>query len=158
MAVEQLASSPRGHTVSSLEHPTADGLPAALIDPNGPPRRPPPSIPAIDEPKFARASTATYLENDEPVPAIEVDGEARAIQPDIGRDVARPASLRRPSTGATSPSSSARTGPRHRDRQHLGRAGNATDGRWPLRTTVEHVDTFWFAWAAFLPETRIAKI
>jgi hypothetical protein len=36
--------------------------------------------------------------------------------------------------------------------------GNATNG--PLAgaklTPVEHVDTFWFAWAAFLPDTRIA--
>src|SRR5262249_35094344 len=45
------------------------------------------------------------------------------------------------STGAASPSSSART----------------AAGRSAL-TTVEHVDTFWFAWAAFLPETHIAKI
>ena len=38
--------------------------------------------------------------------------------------------------------------------------GNATAG--PLAgarlTPVEHVDTFWFAWAAFLPETRVADV
>jgi hypothetical protein len=38
--------------------------------------------------------------------------------------------------------------------------GNATAG--PLAgsklTPVAHVDTFWFAWAAFLPETRVADV
>ncbi|MGI8795456.1 MAG: DUF3179 domain-containing protein [Acidimicrobiia bacterium] len=80
VAVEQMASSPREDTASALENPTADGLPSPLIDPNellagGPP---PDGIPAIDEPKFVRASSATFLEDDEPVLAIELDGEARA--------------------------------------------------------------------------------
>jgi len=80
VTVEQVASSPREDTTSALENPTAGGLPSPLIDPNellagGPP---PDGIPAIDEPKFVRASSATFLEDDEPVLAIEVDGEARA--------------------------------------------------------------------------------
>jgi hypothetical protein len=80
VAVEQVAASPREDTVSALDDPTADALPRPLLDPNellsgGPP---PDGIPAIDEPKFVRASTATFLEDDEPVLAIEVDGEARA--------------------------------------------------------------------------------
>ena len=78
--VEQAAASPREETVSALDDPSADSLPRPLLDPNellsgGPP---PDGIPAIDEPKFVRASTATFLEDDEPVLAIEVDGEARA--------------------------------------------------------------------------------
>ncbi|MGH9013300.1 MAG: DUF3179 domain-containing protein [Acidimicrobiia bacterium] len=78
--VEQVASSPREDTVSALENPIADGFPSPLIDPSevisgGPP---PDGIPPIDEPKFVRASSATFLEDDEPVLAIEVDGEARA--------------------------------------------------------------------------------
>jgi hypothetical protein len=78
--VDQAAASPRENTVSALDDPTAESLPQPLLDPNellsgGPP---PDGIPAIDEPKFVRASTATFLEDDEPVLAIEVDGEARA--------------------------------------------------------------------------------
>jgi len=78
--VEQAASSPREDTVSALDDATADGFPAPLINPDellagGPP---PDGIPAIDEPKFVRASTATFLDDDEPVLAIEVDGDARA--------------------------------------------------------------------------------
>jgi hypothetical protein len=80
VAVEQVSSSPREDTVSALENATDDSLPAPLIDPDellsgGPP---PDGIPAIDEPKFVRAATATFLEDDEPVLAIEVDREARA--------------------------------------------------------------------------------
>ncbi len=80
VAVEQVSSSPREDTVSALENATDDSLPAPLIDPDdllsgGPP---PDGIPAIDEPKFVRASTAAFLEDDEPVLAIEVEGEARA--------------------------------------------------------------------------------
>ncbi len=78
--VEQMASSPPTVEVSALDNPTADGLPEPGIDPNellagGPP---PDGIPALDDPKFVKASTATFLEDDEPVLAIEVDGEARA--------------------------------------------------------------------------------
>jgi hypothetical protein len=38
--------------------------------------------------------------------------------------------------------------------------GNATDGRLAgsTLTPVEHVDTFWFAWGSFLPDTRIADL
>src|SRR5919106_3566110 len=79
VAVEQVPASPREDTASALDDPTADALPRPLLDPNellagGPP---PDGIPSIDEPKFVRASTATFLEDDEPVLAIEVDGEAR---------------------------------------------------------------------------------
>jgi hypothetical protein len=37
--------------------------------------------------------------------------------------------------------------------------GRATSGAYAGRmlTPVEHVDTFWFAWAAFLPHTRIMR-
>jgi Protein of unknown function (DUF3179) len=80
VTVEQVESSPREDTVSALDNPLADGLPRPLLDPaellsGGPP---PDGIPAIDDPKFVRASTASFLEDDEPVLAIEVDGEARA--------------------------------------------------------------------------------
>jgi hypothetical protein len=80
VTVEQVAASPHEDAVSALDNPTADGLPPPLVDPNellagGPP---PDGIPSIDEPKFVRASTATFLDDDEPVLAIEVNGEARA--------------------------------------------------------------------------------
>jgi hypothetical protein len=47
----------------------------AQIFPGGPP---PDGIPAIENPKFAPASDIDFLEGDEPVLAIEVDGEVRA--------------------------------------------------------------------------------
>jgi len=80
VTVRQVESSPREDMISALENPTAAGLPPPLIEPDellagGPP---PDGIPAIDEPKFVRASSARFLEDDEPVLAVEVDGEARA--------------------------------------------------------------------------------
>jgi hypothetical protein len=78
--VEQVAPSPAQVEISALDDPTADAFPRPLVDPDavrsgGPP---PDGIPAIDDPTFVRASTVTFLEDDEPVLAIEVDGEARA--------------------------------------------------------------------------------
>ncbi len=80
VTVEQVASSPREDAPSALENPTADGLPRPLIDPGEllPGGPPPDGIPPIDEPKFVEGSSATFLEDDEPVLAIEVEGEARA--------------------------------------------------------------------------------
>ena len=82
VAVERVASSPREHTDSALEHPTADGLPAPLIDPNdllaGDP--PPDGIPPSTSQSSCGPRPATFLENHEPVLAIKVRGEARALR------------------------------------------------------------------------------
>jgi hypothetical protein len=80
VALEQVEPSDTEDVPSALEDPTDPALPAPLVDParlvsGGPP---PDGIPAIDEPTFERASSVTWLTDDEPVLSLEVDGEARA--------------------------------------------------------------------------------
>jgi hypothetical protein len=79
-SVEQADVSPRTDVPSALDNPLDPSFPAPLIDPadlrsGGPP---PDGIPAIDDPRFLDTREVTYLEDDEPVLAIEVDGDARA--------------------------------------------------------------------------------
>lgn len=78
--VEQAESSSIEGTPSALKNMTAEGLPDPLVDPGevmsgGPP---PDGIPPIDEPKFLPASEVDFLEDQEPVLSLEIDGEARA--------------------------------------------------------------------------------
>ncbi|HEV2071426.1 MAG TPA: DUF3179 domain-containing protein [Acidimicrobiales bacterium] len=78
--IDQVASTERENGPSALDDPTADGLPAPTIDldrlvSGGPP---PDGIPAIDRPLFHSAGDVTFLDDREPVVAIEVDGDARA--------------------------------------------------------------------------------
>ncbi len=66
--------------LSALDDPAAPGLPEPLVDPSkiiagGPP---PDGIPPIDDPQFADAATVDFLEPDELVLALEIDGDARA--------------------------------------------------------------------------------
>ncbi len=80
VALEPVEESPREDVPSALEEPAGDGLPAPLVDVSrildgGPP---PDGIPAIDAPLFERAADVTWLEDDEAVLALTVDGEARA--------------------------------------------------------------------------------
>lgn len=79
-AVEQIAGDAPEDVPSALDGMTGDGLPAPLVDPSevqsgGPP---PDGIPPIDEPTFHRAGEVDFLQDTEPVLAVEVDGEARA--------------------------------------------------------------------------------
>ncbi len=65
---------------SALDDPEDPVFPEPLVDPDrilsgGPP---PDGIPAIDEPLFLRAGDVDFLEDDEAVLALTVDGEARA--------------------------------------------------------------------------------
>lgn len=74
-------SSPvEGDIPSALDDPFADGLPDPAIERNdlvsgGPP---PDGIPSIDNPKFVAVDDVDFLEDVEPVLAIEVAGDARA--------------------------------------------------------------------------------
>lgn len=80
VTVVQVEESPVEDVPSALDSIDQEGLPAPLIDRSelldgGPP---PDGIPPIDEPTFHRAGDVDFLEDTEPVLAVEVDGEARA--------------------------------------------------------------------------------
>lgn len=85
---EQVPASPRDDALPSglttFEEPV-DALPSPTIDlsvlrSGGPP---PDGIPAVDDPRFHRASTVDYLGENDPVVALEIDGDARAYPLDI---------------------------------------------------------------------------
>jgi hypothetical protein len=78
--VEQVASTAKEIVPSALDDPTANGLPAPMIDmervvSGGPP---PDGIPSIDRPRFHQTGDVTFLSDREPVVAVEVNGDARA--------------------------------------------------------------------------------
>lgn len=83
IAVEQIPPSPRDVTVSGLTMlsgivPT--GAPEPLVDldeirSGGPP---PDGIPSIDEPTFLQPSEVDFLQENEPVLALDIDGDVRA--------------------------------------------------------------------------------
>ena len=76
----QVEADPSEETVSALDDRFDPRLPEPLVDPDevrsgGPP---PDGIPPIDEPSFESADTVTWLESDEPVLSLTVEGETRA--------------------------------------------------------------------------------
>ena len=78
--LSQVPPSPPEAVPSALEDRYAPGLPPPLIDPvrivpGGPP---PDGIPAIDHPRFERPAGVDWLDEREPVVALELGGEARA--------------------------------------------------------------------------------
>ncbi len=78
--VTQVASTDREDVPSALDDPRDASFRAPLIDPDevrsgGPP---PDGIPPIDDPRFLPVDGVEFLEDDEPVLALEIDGEARA--------------------------------------------------------------------------------
>jgi hypothetical protein len=83
IVVEQIQSTPPDVTVSGLTIAgggSTEGAPTPLIDLNelrsgGPP---PDGIPSIDEPKFLTPSEVDFLEENEPVLALDIDGDVRA--------------------------------------------------------------------------------
>lgn len=80
LSVTQVPASPEEDVTSALDDPSAEGLPAPLVDETrlvsgGPP---PDGIPALDDPRFDRAADVDFLEPDEPVLAVSIDGEDRA--------------------------------------------------------------------------------
>ncbi|MEK7423785.1 MAG: DUF3179 domain-containing protein [Actinomycetota bacterium] len=73
--VEDVASglsAARGGTVAGLPEPA---VPIAELRSGGPP---PDGIPPIDEPRFLPAAEVDFLAENEPVLAVDIDGEARA--------------------------------------------------------------------------------
>ncbi|MBW3563629.1 MAG: DUF3179 domain-containing protein [Acidobacteria bacterium] len=62
------------------EPKTRDGLPHITEVENDPVHTllAPDAIPAIDEPEFVRAADATFMDDDEPVIGVVLDGVARA--------------------------------------------------------------------------------
>ena len=80
VTVPQLEQSPVEEVPSALDSIDQDDLPTPLIERSdlrdgGPP---PDGIPPIDEPTFHRAGDVDFLDDDEPVLAVDVDGETRA--------------------------------------------------------------------------------
>jgi hypothetical protein len=78
--VDQVAASPREDVPSALDDPNDEGFPDALIDPGdllsgGPP---PDGIPAIDEPRFLEPDQVGFLDDVEPVMALQIGDDARA--------------------------------------------------------------------------------
>ncbi len=83
VSVEQVESSPPDVTVSGLaihRGEDVDGAPEPLVDlaeirSGGPP---PDGIPSIDDPKFLPVDDVDFLEENEPVLAVDIDGDVRA--------------------------------------------------------------------------------
>ncbi len=78
--IEQVKPSVPNVTLSALGDPRADGLPEPLVDVDeitsgGPP---PDGIPSIDDPRFLPAGAVDFLDDAEPVLALDIDGDARA--------------------------------------------------------------------------------
>src|ERR687898_2411749 len=78
--VDQAAPSPAEDVPSALDDPDDDSFPEPLIDTTdllsgGPP---PDGIPAIDKPKFLAPERVDFLDDEEPVLAIEIGDDARA--------------------------------------------------------------------------------
>ena len=78
--VEQVPASPPRDVPSALGAIVGPDLPEPLVDPaevvsGGPP---PDGIPSIDRPRFLRPEDVGFLADQEPVLALEVDGDARA--------------------------------------------------------------------------------
>ncbi|MEJ7800284.1 MAG: DUF3179 domain-containing protein [Ilumatobacter sp.] len=78
--MDQVKAGPREDLPSALVDPDADGLPEPIVDTDeiisgGPP---PDGIPPIDEPTFLPTRAVDFLAEDEPVLALEIDGDARA--------------------------------------------------------------------------------
>jgi hypothetical protein len=79
-ATATVVSSPTESVPSALEDPSNPAFPPPLVNVDeivsgGPP---PDGIPAIDDPKFIPIGEVTTLEDQEPVVAFELDGDARA--------------------------------------------------------------------------------
>jgi len=79
-AVDQIQAGPPEDVPSALANPSAEELPDPLVDApeiisGGPP---PDGIPPIDEPTFLPTAAVDFLADNEPVLALEIDGDARA--------------------------------------------------------------------------------
>ncbi len=80
VVLEDIVEGPREDVPSALDNANDPSLPAPLVDPSriisgGPP---PDGIPPIDAPLFEPAPGVDWLADDEPVIALDLDGEQRA--------------------------------------------------------------------------------
>jgi len=78
--VPQAEESPDEDVPSALANMVSSDLPTPLVDPSeirsgGPP---PDGIPPIDEPRFLRTGDVDFIDDAEPVLAIDIDGDTRA--------------------------------------------------------------------------------
>lgn len=78
--VDQIPSTAVEPVPSALDDPRDPAFPPPLVDvgeirPGGPP---PDGIPPVDDPRFLRATDVAFLADDEPVLALEINGDARA--------------------------------------------------------------------------------
>jgi Protein of unknown function (DUF3179) len=78
--IDQVEPSPGEEVPSALENPDDESFPDPLVDPDelrsgGPP---PDGIPAIDEPRFMQADQVDFLDDVEPVMALQIGDDARA--------------------------------------------------------------------------------
>jgi hypothetical protein len=80
VTVDQVPGGPREETPSALDDPADERFPTPIVDVNGlrSGGPPPDGIPSIDEPRFLGAADVDFLEDSEPVLALEVAGDARA--------------------------------------------------------------------------------
>jgi hypothetical protein len=80
VTVPQAVASPKEQTPSAILWPDNPILPPPLVRPEElrPGGPPPDGIPPIDEPRFLRTAEVDFLDDREPVLALEIDGEARA--------------------------------------------------------------------------------
>lgn len=76
---ETVESSPAEDVPSALDDPFAEGLPEPTLDMDRVQQLlPADGIPAIDDPTFLETGEADFVDDREPVLAVEVDGDARA--------------------------------------------------------------------------------
>jgi Protein of unknown function (DUF3179) len=80
VALRQIPASGREHVPSALGNPAGAGLPRPLVNPadivsGGPP---PDGIPAIDHPRFLRATQVHFLSPRDPVLTLQIGADARA--------------------------------------------------------------------------------
>jgi hypothetical protein len=80
VTVDQVPGGPREETPSALDDPADERFPTPIVDVNGlrSGGPPPDGIPPIDEPRFLDAADVDFLEDSEPVLALEIAGDARA--------------------------------------------------------------------------------
>ena len=80
VTVREVAASPREQGPSALEDIDDPRLPRPLVPPDEivPGGPPPDGIPPIDRPRFQPAGDVDWLDDDEPVLALELEGESRA--------------------------------------------------------------------------------
>lgn len=148
---------------------------------------PPDGIPPIDEPVFLRAGEVDFLADDEPVLAIDIDGDARAypVQVMIWHEIVNDTVGGVPVAVTYCPLCNSALAYDRRVGERLVSFGTSgmlwnsalvmydrqTESLWSHFTgqaiagelagsrleAIPHVDTFWFAWGVFRPDTSVVS-